>query len=142
MYVPSKGCNMTNMYMSQNFSIIWWNEQRLLQWLDFTVHKKKVAQKFTLVYVIHYGMLTVHMPFLRNMAALLKICFKNLEGIITSENIMKINLLAYGWFMLDENSNHILRINRSTKTFQQWNNLIWIIRLLVNIASTMYFMYV
>lgn len=22
MYVPSKGCNMTNMYMSQNFSII------------------------------------------------------------------------------------------------------------------------
>lgn len=73
---------------------------------------------------IHYGMLTVHMPFLRNVAALLKICFKNLEGIITSENIMKINLLAYGWFMLDENSNHILRINRSTKTFQQWNNLI------------------
>lgn len=61
---------------------------------------------------------------LRNVAALLKICFKNLEGIITSENIMKINLLAYGWFMLDENSNHILRINRSTKTFQQWNNLI------------------
>lgn len=49
--------------------------------------KKKVAQKFTLVYVIHYGMLTVHMPFLRNVAALLKICFKNLEGIITSENI-------------------------------------------------------
>lgn len=47
-----------------------------------------------------------------------------IEGIITSENIMKINLLAYGWFMLDENSNHILRINRSTKTFQQWNNLI------------------
>lgn len=47
-----------------------------------------MAQKFTLVYVIHYGMLTVHMPFLRNVAALLKICFKNLEGIITSENIM------------------------------------------------------
>lgn len=61
-----------------------------------------MAQKFTLVYVIHYGMFTVHMPFLRNVAALLKICFKNLEGIITSENIMKINLLAYGWFMLDE----------------------------------------
>lgn len=73
-----------------------------------------MAQKFTLVYVIHYGMFTVHTPFLRNVAALLKICFKNLEGIITSENIMKINLLAYGWFMqlLDENSNHILRINR------------------------------
>lgn len=44
-------------------------------------------------------MLTVHMPFLRNVAALLKICFKNLEGIITSENIMKINLLAYAWLV-------------------------------------------
>lgn len=71
-----------------------------------------MAQKFTLVYVIHYGMLTVHMPFLRNVAALLKICFKNLEGIITSENIMKINLLAYGWFMLEENSNHIYSENK------------------------------
>lgn len=56
-------------------------------------------------------MLTVHMPFLRNVAALLKICFKNLEGIITSENIMKINLLAYGWFMLDENSNSIHQLS-------------------------------
>lgn len=86
--------------------------------------QKESGTKVSLVYVIHYGMLTVHMPFLRNVAALLKICFENLEGIITSKNIMKINLLAYGWFMLDENSNHILRINRSTKTFQQWNNLI------------------
>lgn len=51
------------------------------------------------------------------MVVLFKICFKNLEGIIILENIMKINLLVYGWFMLDENSNYILRINRFIKIF-------------------------
>lgn len=57
------------------------------------------------------------MFFLRNVVVLFKICFKNLEGIIILENIMKINLLVYGWFMLDENSNYILRINRFIKIF-------------------------
>lgn len=62
-------------------------------------------------------MLIVYMFFLRNVVVLFKICFKNLEGIIILENIMKINLLVYGWFMLDENSNYILRINRFIKIF-------------------------
>lgn len=57
------------------------------------------------------------MFFLRNVVVLFKICFKNLEGIIILENIMKINLLVYGWFMLVENSNYILRINCFIKIF-------------------------
>lgn len=57
------------------------------------------------------------MFFLRNVVVLFKICFKNLEGIIFLENIMKINLLVYGWFMLFENSNYILRINCFIKIF-------------------------
>lgn len=62
-------------------------------------------------------MFIVYMFFLRNVVVLFKICFKNLEGIIFLENIMKINLLVYGWFMLVENSNYILRINRFIKIF-------------------------
>lgn len=62
-------------------------------------------------------MLIVYMFILRNVVVLFKICLKNLEGIIILENIMKINLLVYGWFMLDENSNYILRINCFIKIF-------------------------
>lgn len=44
--------------------------------------QKESHTKFTLVYVMHYGMLIIHMPHLWKMADILQICFKNLVGIL------------------------------------------------------------